>query len=67
MCVCECVSVSVSVCVIVCVYSHVCIRLFVMTGSEAREGKQALAGVSPLGSRQIGFHYTVCLFLSHIL
>lgn len=51
----------------VCVYPHVCIRLFVMTGSEARKGKQALANVSPLGRRQIGFHYAVCLFLSHIL
>lgn len=38
-----------------------------MTGSEARKGKQALASVSPLGNRQIGFHYAVCLFLSYIL
>lgn len=32
-----------------------------------RERKQALARVSPLGKRQIGFHYAVCLFLSHFL
>lgn len=38
-----------------------------MTGREAREGKQALASVIPLGSRQIGFHYSVCLFSFHIL
>lgn len=50
-----------------CVCARVCVRLFVMTGSEAREGEQALASVSPLGNRQIGFHYAVCLFLSHIL
>lgn len=35
----------------VCVYTLVYMRLFVMTDSEAREGKQALASVSPLGNR----------------
>lgn len=42
----------------------VCVWLFAMTGGEAKEGKQASAGVSPLGSRQIGFHSAVRLFLS---
>lgn len=64
-----CVCVRVLLLAFVCAraYALLYIRLFVMTGSEARQGKQALASVSPLGSRQIGFYYAVCLFLSPIL
>lgn len=49
----------------------VCVRtrahVLVMTGSKAKEGKQSLSSVSPLGNRQIGFHRAVCLFSSLIL
>ena len=52
---------------ILCVCVRACGRALVMTGSKAKEGKQALACVSPLGNRQIGFHRAVCLFSSLIL